>query len=292
MRGTLLTWVLGFLLTGLAWGAPRSGDWRPPAPSGFAYTGTVRGPGQDRVVVFNSSKSGRVAIVAPGVRVPVWLSPKKGCHDFPAPIQGACKTTLAQLVYTVTVGGHQLLYVTGCLSGVYSLDVFERVDSVYSRVFETVSLEMPRTDRRDGELRVVAYRAADSSRSRRFTWGNGRYVEQKRPFSWNGSYHYLEHAPPDETWVYRLHIQGTGAFLRIEGFQTDVRYVCRVVTTNGDARIVLVRAAAESTSGQLKPGTLLFTLHRDGAGATETRWAGLRPQLPANEHEKVTFTRD
>lgn len=107
--------------------------------------------------------------------------------------------------------------------------------------------------------------------------------------SWNGSYQYEEEPVKALAgysmammWTLNLRPQpgGTlGGQLSVEGQQTFMQLTVRASGTPTDAQIIFVRGVEGNGYQQLKPGDVLFRLHKGPNGTTQTYWGKLTPRL-------------
>ncbi|UOQ51688.1 DUF5991 domain-containing protein [Hymenobacter cellulosivorans] len=106
--------------------------------------------------------------------------------------------------------------------------------------------------------------------------------------SWAGTYTYEEKpvkALADYSmamsWNLTLRPQAgsLGGNLEVKGQQTFMKLQVRVSGTPQDAQVIFVRGLEGTGYEQLKPGAVLFRLHKDPKGKLLTYWGKLQPRL-------------
>lgn len=107
--------------------------------------------------------------------------------------------------------------------------------------------------------------------------------------SWKGTYQYEEEpvkalAGYSMAMMWKLSLQpqaggSLGGQLGVEGQQTFMKLKVRATGTPTDAQIIFVQGIDGQGYQQLKPGDVLFRLHKAPNGSTQTYWGKLTPRL-------------
>jgi hypothetical protein len=96
-------------------------------------------------------------------------------------------------------------------------------------------------------------------------------------------------------WKFSLRPQAGGTLggqLSVEGQQTFMKLNVRATGTPTDARIIFVQGTDGQGYQQLKPGDVLFRLHKGPNGTTQTYWGKLTPRLRETYKDgQVAFVR-
>ncbi|MCC3160319.1 DUF5991 domain-containing protein [Hymenobacter sp. 15J16-1T3B] len=120
--------------------------------------------------------------------------------------------------------------------------------------------------------------------------------------AWAGNYRYEEEPVKAVagysmamTWQLRLQPPASGRLggqLNVEGQQTFMKLKVRASGTPTDAQVIFVQGLDGAGYQQLKPGDVLFRLHKAPNGTVQTYWGKLTPRLLETYRDgQVAFVR-